>query len=210
MSVRGIEAAVQRTVEKLTTDKGLQSDVKAAFLDLLDRVLTDAGARNSTTATGATIAPAATMLYSTAIAEDVAADTAPAETPEPPVTVGEPAGAAGRPLSSAFAQQYLLDPSLPSFEQLPVLEAGDPRFNERETQLRGRLDIGALERRLRASAESLGIGYSPEDLNGVLRNAGYDSVHLGSSERYLAAIERAMISAEETHRRGAFNVPGAG
>jgi len=200
MSVRGIEAAVQRTVEQLTTDKGLQSDVKAAFLDLLDRVLTDAGARNNVSASGAGAAPAATTLYPAAMPaeESPAAETAPAA----PVT--------GRSLTSAFAHEYLADPNQPALEQLPTLEAGDPRFNERETMLRGRLDLGALERRLRASAESLGIGYSPEDLNGVLRNAGYDSVHLGSSERYMAAVEQGMLAAEATHRRGAFNIPGAG
>jgi len=35
-------------------------------------------------------------------------------------------------------------------------------------------------------------------------------VHLGSSDRYMAAIEFAMQSAEATHRRGAFNIPGQG
>jgi hypothetical protein len=207
MSVQGIDAAVQRTVEKLTSDKRLQSDVKAAFLQLLDRVLTDAGARNGVTASGATALPPATTLYPTALVADAPAaaeETPSAETPTP-----APAGT-GRPLMSAFAQQYLVDPALPALEQLPVLEAGDPRYNERDAMLRARLDIPALERRLRASAESLGIAYSPEDLNGVLRNAGYDSVHLGSSERYMAAIEHAMLSAEATHRRGAFNIPGAG
>jgi hypothetical protein len=87
---------------------------------------------------------------------------------------------------------------------------GDTGYNDREALLRARLDLPALERRLRASAESLGIAYSPEDLNGVLRNAGYDAVHLGSSERYMAAIEHAMLSAEATHRRGASNIPGQG
>ena len=62
MSVRGIEGAVQRTVESLTTNKALQSDVKAAFLELLDRVLSDAGARNSLTSSGVGAAPAATTL----------------------------------------------------------------------------------------------------------------------------------------------------
>jgi hypothetical protein len=208
MSVRGIEAAVQRTVEKLTTDKDLQSDVKAAFLDLLDRVLTDAGARNSLNTNGATVVPAATTLFPTMKAAEAPVAVEPEPSAEATPAAPAPAST-GRPLTSAFAHQYLLDPSLPAFEQLPELEAGDPRYNEREAMLRSRLDVGALERRLRASAESLGIAYSPEDLSGVLRNAGYDAVHMGSSERYMAAIEHAMLSAEATHRRGAFNIPGA-
>ena len=214
MSVQGIEAAVQRTVEQLTTDRRLQSDVKAAFLDLLDRVLTDAGARSGfnagaaamPTATATTLYPSAPATAEAAAAEEPSATT-PAPTPAP-APAAPPSN--GRPLTSAFAQQYLLDPGLPAFERLPVLEAGDARYNEREALLRARLDIPALERRLRASAESLGIAYSPEDLNGVLRNAGYDSVHLGSSDRYMAAIEHAMLAAEATHRRGAFNIPGQG
>jgi hypothetical protein len=144
--------------------------------------------------------------------EPAAAEETPAaKTPDAPhAPTSLAATATGRPLTSAFAQQFLLDPSLNSFEELPDLGPFDPSYDQREAMLRARLDLPALERRLRASAESLGIAYSPEDLNGVLRNAGYGASHLGSSERYMAAIERCMLSAEATHRRGAFNIPGQG
>ena len=46
-------------------------------------------------------------------------------------------------------------------------------------------------------------------VDGVLRNAGYDATHLGSSERYMAAIEKFVGEAEKNYRQRAGNVPGA-
>ena len=74
--------------------------------------------------------------------------------------------------------------------------------------LRERLDIPALEQRLRSSAQSYGIEYHVSDLEGVLRNAGYGSAHLGSSERYMATIEKFIANAEQNYSQRSSNVPG--
>lgn len=104
----------------------------------------------------------------------------------------------------------LVDPALPSLELLPSdLVAGDLQYNEREVVLRERLDLSALEDRLRASAAEAGSEFHSSDLEGVLRNAGYDGAHLGSSERYMAAIERFVGEAENTYRQRSSNIPGS-
>jgi hypothetical protein len=93
--------------------------------------------------------------------------------------------------------------------QLPNdLQASDPQYNEREVQLREGLDLDAVERRLRASAKRLGVEYDRSDLEGILRNAGYGAAHLGSTERYMAAVETFVGEAEKRYQQRAGNIPG--
>ena len=72
-----------------------------------------------------------------------------------------------------------------------------------------RLNLPELEHRLRGYAESVGIEYSSTDLDGILRNSGYGAAHLGSSDRYMAAVERFTGEAFKNYRERAGNVPGA-
>ena len=81
-------------------------------------------------------------------------------------------------------------------------------YNEREATLRDRLNVSELEQRLRGYAQSVGVDYSATDLDGVLRNAGYGAAHLGSSDRYMAAVEHFTNEAFKNYRERAGNVPG--
>ena len=95
------------------------------------------------------------------------------------------------------------------YEQLSNdLVAGDPQYNQRESLMRDRLDLGEMERRLQDSARSLGVAYDRSDLEGVLRNAGYDATHMGSSERYMNAIEKFMGEAYKNYQQRATNKDG--
>jgi len=102
------------------------------------------------------------------------------------------------------------DPDLPSLDLLAAdLVAGDPQYNAREVILRERLDPSALEARLKQSAAEAEVDFHQSDLEGVLRNAGYDDAHLGSSERYMAAIERFLGEAENRYQQRSNNIPGS-
>ena len=50
---------------------------------------------------------------------------------------------------------------------------------------------------------------SSDDLDGILRNAGYGAAHLGSSDRYMAAVEHFTTEAYKNYRERAGNTPGA-
>ncbi len=101
---------------------------------------------------------------------------------------------------SATGSSMLLDPDLPLLDSLSADSvAGDKEYNAREVVFRERLDLQALESRLSESAAAVGIEFHESDLDGVLRNAGYDSAHLGSSERYTVAIEKFMHEAEHRY-----------
>ena len=52
------------------------------------------------------------------------------------------------------------------------------------------------------------VAYDRSDLDGILRNAGYDATHLGASERYMAAIEKYVGEAKNNYRQRSTNVPG--
>ena len=115
-----------------------------------------------------------------------------------------------RPGLSTTGSSMLLDPDQPLLNLLPAdLSAEDPLYNVREAMLRERLDLSALERRLTDSAAAVGIEFHRSDLEGVLRNAGYGAAHLGSSERYMVAIEKFMGEAENRYLDRASNVPGS-
>ena len=89
------------------------------------------------------------------------------------------------------------------------LRASDGQYNEQEVLLRQGLDLDAIEGLLRASAKGLGVEYDRSDLEGVMRNAGYGASHLGSTERYMSAVETLVGEAEKRYRQRAGNVPAA-
>ena len=112
--------------------------------------------------------------------------------------------------ATASATTLWKDASLHGLEQLSNdLTAADPAYNEREAMLRERLNVSELEHRLRGYAESVGVEYSSTDLDGILRNAGYGAAHLGSSDRYMAAVEHFTDEAFKNYRERAGNTPGA-
>jgi hypothetical protein len=188
MSVARIETAVERVVQQLSSDQKVQREAKAAFLALLDQVVNKLGV-NTPAASPANRAASMPFLTDTG-------------TP-----VAHRYGATWG--SSSTTSSLLLDPTLPSLEQLPdTLTAEDAQYDAREVMLRERTDTAAIERRLRSSAQSYGIEYHVSDLEGILRNAGYGAAHLGSSERYMATIERFIANAEENYKQRAGNVPG--
>lgn len=108
-----------------------------------------------------------------------------------------------------FQLSLLRDQQSPLLQQLSNdLTAGDPQYNQRETMLRDRLDLNRIESRLQEMARALDVSYDRSDLDGILRNSGYDATHLGSSERYLSAVEKYMGEAEKNYRQRSTNVPG--
>ena len=69
---------------------------------------------------------------------------------------------------------------------------------------------GAVENHLRKVAESYEIEFHKSDLDGILRNSGYGAAHLGSTERYMAAVQKFISEAENNYRQRAGNTPGSG
>lgn len=175
-----IQSAIDNLVNQIPGGQGVQQDIKQAFVSLLDRVV-----RESTPSASAT--PAATT----------------------PVTATATQLLPEVKSSSAGAATLWKDASLQGLEQLSNdLTADDPIYNERETTLRNRLDLTELEHRLRGYADSMGVEYSSTDLDGILRNAGYGASHLGSSDRYMAAVEHFTNEAYKNYRERSSNVPG--
>ena len=176
----GIQSAIDRVVNQLPAGQNVQQDIRAAFVELLDRVVSESVA-------GTTLPPAGAT----------------------PVTATQLLPAA-KTSATAGSASLLTDAAAPGLEQLSNdLTAADPAYNERETTLRGRLNVSELERRLRGYAESVGVEYSSTDLDGILRNAGYGAAHLGSSDRYMAAIDTFTNEAYTHYRERAGNIPNA-
>lgn len=139
------------------------------------------------------------------------AQTGAASTPASAATTGSAAAATPSTADRLSPAQLSLlrDRTSPVLEQLSNnLTAGDPQYNQREAQLRDRLDLSEIERRLQSKARELEVSYDVSDLEGILRNAGYDATHLGSSERYMSAIEKYMGEAENNYRQRSTNIPG--
>jgi hypothetical protein len=188
MSVSGIHAALERVVQRLASDPKVQRETKAAFLDLLEQVVNE---RDSARVPPASRTPAGSMAFLTGT----------------PMYAANTYATTGGP--SAMSSSLVRNSTLPVLAQLPdELGAGDGQYNTREAMFRERLDIAAIEQRLRSSAQSYGLEYHEEDLNGILRNAGYDAAHMGSSERYIAAVQTFLGYAEDTYKERANNVPG--
>jgi hypothetical protein len=182
--INGIDtAAIDNLVNQIPGGSAVQKDIKAAFVDLLERVVRESAKSTSTPA------PAATTPPSTATATQLM----------PEATSS----------SSTSASTLWKDASLQGLELLSSDHtADDPIYNEREATLRDRLDVSELERRLRGYADSMGVEYSSTDLDGILRNAGYGAAHPGSSDRYMAAVEHFTGEAYKNSRERAGNVPG--
>jgi hypothetical protein len=152
----------------------------------------------------ALIAPLAAQISSAIVAASAQA-TAP-----PPASASTSAVSAGQAPNrlSTFQLSVLRDPQSPMLQQLPNdLTAGDPLYNQRESQLRAGLDLTELEHRLQEEAQAMDVSYDRSDLEGILRNAGYDATHLGSSERYMAAIEKYVGEAKNNYRQRSTNIP---
>ena len=177
--INGIDtAAIDNLVNQIPGGSAVQKDIKQAFVDLLDRVVRESAKSSSAPATSEPVTATATQLIPEA--------TAPSK-----------------------ASSLWKDASLQSLEPLSnELSAADSAYNEREAALRGRLDVTELERRLRGYADSVGVQYSSTDLDGILRNAGYGAAHLGSSDRYMTAVERFTNEAFKNYRERAGNIPG--
>jgi len=176
--INGIESAIDRAINQLPVGQSVQQDIRKAFVELLDRVVT----------------------------ESVSGAAAPSGAPVSATQLLPEAKTA----ATAGSTSLLTDLTLPGLEQLSSdLTAADPAYNERETMLRGRLNVSELERRLRGYAESVGVEYSSTDLDGILRNAGYGAAHLGSSDRYMATIDTFTNEAYKNYRERAGNIPNA-
>jgi hypothetical protein len=186
LSINGIEAAVDRVVQQLPVAQGVQRDIKAAFVELLERVVSESAQALPPTATtpGASVGTGTQALL--------------------------PDSLTSAPRFGPVTSALLTNPDLPLLDRLSNdVTAESPLYNEREGMLRGRLNLPELEGRLRASAASMGVEYSATDLEGILRNAGYGAAHLGSSEGYMAAIEKFTGEAYKNYRERAGNLPGA-
>jgi len=177
--INGIDtAAIDNLVNQIPGGSAVQKDIKQAFVDLLDRVVRESAKSAAAPASG----EPAVAATATQLLPHAAPDTA----------------------SSLWK-----DASLQGLAQLSdELTAEDPVYNQREATLRDRLNVPELEHRLRGYAESMGVEYSSTDLDGVLRNAGYGAAHLGSSDRYMAAVERFTNEAFKNYRERAGNIPG--
>jgi hypothetical protein len=174
-----IQSAIDSLVNQIPGGQNVQQDIKAAFVSLLDRVVRESTPSVATSTPASTPATAATATATT------------------------------EPKTTGAVSTLWKDPTLQGLEQLSNdLTAADPLYNEREGVLRERLNTTELERRLRGYAESVGVEYSSTDLDGILRNAGYGAAHLGSSERYLAAVDRFTAEAYNNYRERAGNLPG--
>jgi hypothetical protein len=108
------------------------------------------------------------------------------------------------------SQQSLLRSAgnAPLYELLPMdLTAGHSLYNERETLMRQELNVDGIEQQLKSKASALGVEYDRSDLEGILRNSGYDATHLGATERYMTAVQRFIGEAENNYRQRSTNTP---
>jgi hypothetical protein len=184
MQLTGIDATLKRLAEQLPTGQ-TRSNAPENFQALIESLGTQIKAAIAE-ASSRTSPPSAAI----------------PSAPEPPTV--------GLTQRLTAQQQSLLRASAPMLMQLPDdLRASDSQYNEREVLLRGGLDLDAVERRLRASAKGLGVDYDRSDLEGILRNAGYGAAHLGSTERYMAAVETLIGEAEQRYQQRSGNTPGA-
>lgn len=176
--INGIESAIDNVINQIPGGSAVQKDIRTAFVDLLDRVVRESG---KSTSTPTAAEPAATATATQLLPQAV----------------------------STSASSLWKDASLQGLAQLSSeLTADDPVYNERAATLRDRLNVSELEQRLRGYAQSVGVEYSSTDLDGILRNSGYGAAHLGSSDRYMAAVEHFTNEAFKNYRERAGNIPG--
>ena len=89
------------------------------------------------------------------------------------------------------------------------LTSASPLYNEREAMLREGLNLDGIEQHLKSKAREMDVEYDRSDLEGILRNSGYGAAHLGSTERYMAAVQKFIGEAENNYRQRSSNVPGS-
>ncbi len=154
------------------------------------------------------MAPLAAELSAAIVASVKAAAAATPATPTAPSTTAPSHANETQCRLTPFQLSVLRDREAPMLEQLGNLTAGDPLYNQRESLLRERLDLTELEHRLQDEAKALDVAYDRSDLEGILRNAGYDATHMGASDRYMAAIEKYVGEAKNNYRQRSTNVPG--
>ncbi len=185
MLSKGIDTTIREIIEQLPRGTGAAGLGNGDFEKLVAQIST-AIATATASASAATASPAA-----------------------PAAEASTPAPVSPQSRLSPFQLSLLRDQQSPMLQQLANdLTAGDPQYNQRETMLRDRLDLSRIESRLQDMARSLDVSYDRSDLDGILRNSGYDATHLGSSERYMSAVEKYMGEAEKNYRQRSTNVPG--
>lgn len=178
-----IQSAIDNLVNQIPGGQAVQQNIKTAFVSLLDQVVRESTTTETTTNQSSTPITKATT-SATQLLPTVKS-------------------------SSSSAGSLWKDANLQSLAQLSNdLTADDPAYNEREATLRDRLNVSELESRLRSYAGSMGVEYSSTDLDGILRNAGYGAAHLGSSDRYMDAVEHFTNEAFKNYRERSSNVPG--
>jgi hypothetical protein len=194
MQLNGIDATLQQLVEQLPKELAPQGGPQT-FQALIDAL------RNEIQA-----AVKAALATSTATADAV---------PAAPVATA-PMSAASAPTFrttsqlTPFQQSLLRQPGGPMLELLSNdLTSASPLYNEREAMLREGLDLDGIERHLKAKASEMDVEYDRSDLEGILRNSGYGAAHLGSTERYMAAVQKFIGEAENNYRQRSSNIPGS-
>lgn len=198
MQLNGIEAKLQQLVEQLPKELAPKNGPET-FQALID------GLRNEIQAAISEAAAKAGPAVSAASTTPVTA------MPSPSAMFGASAPTFRTTAQlTPFQQSLLRQPGGQLFEQLSNdLTAASPLYDEREALLREGLDLETIERHLKARAAELDVEYDRSDLEGVLRNSGYGAAHLGSTERYMAAVQKFIGEAENNYRQRSSNVPGS-
>jgi len=201
MNLNGIDATLNQLVQQLP--KGLaQREVKDTFEALIESLRNQikSALEEASTGTAATdgSAPAATAPAAGTAAVPASGDHAPSPTRTTAAL-------------SAYQRSFMRDDDGPLYDLLSNdLTSASPLYNEREVILREALDLGKIESHLRKVAESYEIEFHRSDLEGILRNSGYGAAHLGSTERYMAAVQTFISEAENNYRQRSNNIPGSG
>jgi hypothetical protein len=203
MALNGIDATLRQLVNQLPkgADNRTNSDTFEKLVDVLSRQIKTAIDDAVSAKTAQLTGPVGANPFLTAAA--TAPTTTPADSTEPV--------APGRTTSvlSASQQRWLRQQGGVLLEALPGdTSAFDPRYDQRAETLRDGLDLEKIEQYLKSKAADWGVEYHRSDLEGVLRNAGYGANNLGSTELYMATVEKFIGNAEENYRKRAGNVPG--
>jgi len=204
MQLNGIESTLQQFVNQLPKELA-PKDGPQTFQALIDALRNEiqaavkAALSTGSVATDGTAAPPVTTLPS----------------PSAPVAAA-PAAATSAPTFrttsqlTPFQQSLLRQPGGPMLELLSNdLTSASPLYNEREAMLREGLDLDGIEQHLKSKAREMDVEYDRSDLEGILRNSGYGAAHLGSTERYMAAVQKFIGEAENNYRQRSSNVPGS-
>lgn len=213
MLARGVDSPVNQAVELPAADRASRREMAAQFRLLLEQFGQHPRATRGTRTPGDQLAaPPAPVMETRPVEAPAVRQAAPPQDATPPAPAAPmiPQPVTAREKLSPKMHSMLVNPDLPVLEMLPGdLAAGDVRYNTREATLRDRLNLPEIEKRLRESARRHEVDFHISDLEGILRNAGYDATHLGSTERYMAAVEKFMGEADNNYRQRAGNTPGS-